>query len=212
MRETFISVRHLVWKDLFLQRRMLVVMFLNIYLFISIWSSAETYFGGALLGYILAIAVGGYEGRNAEVLLNSLPIPRWSIVGAKYLFCLAYVPLIALAFWSFNAILPLLGFGVRASIAASADLVVGITSVIFMMSLYWPAYFTWGLTKSRYWNLAVLIAFWIVFPVVHSAVASLFSDTPSGALGAALVIAALAAIMTVVSFWLSVRFYRRREF
>lgn len=205
-------MRHLIWKDQLLQRWMVATMFLNTIVFCFVWRTADDYFAGALLGYILMIGVGGDSSRNSHVLPNSLPIPRWKIVGAKYLFSLAYVPIILLAFWFSSSILPLLELGAYAPSADPVNLVVRITSVVAMLVLYWPAYFAWDLTKARYWNFATFIVFGTMFRVLNSLIATLFPLTLTSDLNAALVLVALVAIMMGVSFCLSIRFYRRREF
>lgn len=190
-------------KDLLLQKWMLI---LFVFPFSFFWRTKEVYFTGSLLGYMLVILIAGSDGGDrSDILLNSFPIPKWKIVGAKYLSTLIYGVIVSL-------IIFLLSLGLYTPSANLTKFLLRIASVATMSSLYWPIHFALGYAKARYWNFLVFFAVSALFPLADFALESLPADTLRGDMILTFVIAGVVAIMMGVSFWLSIRFYGRRDF
>ena len=215
---------YLILKDLMLQKRLLGLMFLYVALFTFSFKSmgeGQPVAIIAMVGYMLVMFGAAWEEKNnSDVLWNSLPVPRWKIVGARYLSVFVYVLLVIPVYWLMSTGLSLLGFPPMAALNVAAILG-GTASVILMSSLYLPIYYALGYIKSRYLNF--LVFFGVFF--LASMLPRLFPEKPAwvddlvARLGVfqvdALIMVAIAlafAILMGISFLLSVLLYRRREF
>lgn len=189
----------LVLKELLLQRSLAVIMVLNGVLFSVLWKSSEGHFYGGLFGYIIVTVMGGSESKTSpHILLNSLPIPRWKIVGAKYLAFFIHASLMVAISCIIGVLLPTFQVSL-------AQFVVRVVALLTISALYWPAYFSFEFRKASYWNFFVFIAFVIVFPVLYPLIVE-------SRFGNHLVVFALTALMMAVSFWFSLKFYAKKEF
>ena len=198
-------MRYLVLKDMLLQKWMLGFLFLYTIVLSTLWKADNAHQVGTLLGLILVMRISSCDGQRSYTLLNSLPIPKWKIVGAKYLSVLSYAAAVLLVSFLFRSALD-------TGSASLVSPVLGVTAVLAMSSLFWPVHYLLDQTKSFVWLLIAFFGVSRFFPVVESAVASLFSGTLRGDLTLALVMGGTGAVMTAVSMWLSVRFYREKEF
>lgn len=209
----------LVWKDLVIQKQVVRWLVLYVVIFSISFRNLGEFQPLAIisaLGYLLVMYGGAWEEKNdTDKLWNSLPVPRWKIVGAKYLSGLAYTLIAAgLTLVAFT-VLPLIGFPMVAGAVRPAILALGALVVLVVSSLYWPLYFALGYTKARYWNFLTFFGFFFVvgalpkllFPQGSVPLPEVLNPFPiiAGAVAGSL-------LLTAVSFWISLRLYTRREF
>jgi len=209
----------LVLKDVLVQKKVLGMALLYVFLFSFAMQGLGEYLPLAIIsavGYMFVMYSGAWDEKcNADKLWNSLPVPKWKIVAAKYLAVLIYVAAVSALVWIIFTVLPLAGIGdslprVRLDQAAVASGV-----VLGLSSLYLPLYFALGYMRSRVLNI-------LIFSGSFSAAAVLprvLDYKPSWAAfvagGGPAVWGAAAALLVLVvglSFWVSLLLYSRREF
>lgn len=216
---------HLILKDLMLQRRMLLLAFLYVLMFTFAFQSMGE---GQLiaiisaLGYMFVMLGGAWEEKNnSDVLWNSLPTPKWKMVGAKYLAVPVYVVMVMAVYWIVSTVLTLLRVPVVTMPLDPLNAALGMITVFFTASLYFPVYFAVGYTKSRYWHFILFFGIMFggsmlprIFPEKPAWLDPLLERLPkvTGDLAILGTLGAVVLVMVGISFLLSLRLYGRREF
>lgn len=212
-------MRHLLRKDLLLQKRMLGLVFLYAtvlgFLFRNLGNRPFMVMI-SVLGYMLIMVSSIAEGRS-DVLLNSLPVPKWKIVGPKYVVTLIYSGIIVAIWFLVSIASAFFGLSQAAVTVSFLNLLSNALIFVFQVCLYWPLYFFLGYIKSRYASFVVYFGF--IF--VTSSVDRLVSNGSGGVdsllegIGPTLMTTLLTGIgglLVAISFGLSLYRYRRREF
>lgn len=212
---------NLVLKDLFLQKKMVGLMFLYILLFSFSFKGMD---GGQFIatlvavGYMFITTGCAWEDKNkSDVLWNSLPISRRKIVGAKYLSILAYVALTVPAYWLTSLVIDLVSLPLTTVPITILDVTSGTLVLVLISSIYLPIFFALGYTKSRYWNMFMFLGifflalslpslFSVEIPWLERLLGASVNDFPL------LVFAVFTPLVAGTSYLLSLVLYRRREF
>lgn len=216
---------YLVLKDLLLQKRMLGLGFLYVIAFsFAFQSMGEGKFISLVtaVSYVFVMTGAAWEEKNtSDVLWNSLPVPRWKIVGAKYLSALVYVACVVPICWITSSVFSLVGLELATMSINFVNVVVGTMVVVLLSSFYLPVYFALGYVKSRYWNFTLFIG--VVFlattlaRLIPGGMAWIGSIEQSlskltGNFGIPLAMVGFVAVVAGVSFTVSLYLYGRREF
>lgn len=160
------------------------------------------------------------EKNNSEIILNSLPISRKEIVMSKYLLSLL-ITLATLAFVSLAGGI-LISVGIAGmTLITYLESTLALVLSLFFLSLYLPLFFKFGHGKTQAFTMVVflllffvpgqLISFVMRNPenYVVAAALSLLENNPYTMVGMGLL---LALVFMLVSLYLSIGFYRNREF
>lgn len=211
---------YLVLKDLLLQKRMFSMMFLYVLLFsFSFQSMVEGQLIATLVavGYMFVMMGCAWEDKNkADVLWNSLPVPRWKIVGSKYLSAVIYVLMVVPVYWLVAEAFALLGLSISTVPVTWWSIVSAILTVLLISCLYLPIFFALGYTKSRYWNFVLFAGTF----TLSSIVPQVFPEAPAWlqsletVSGETLLIyfSIVVFLIVAISFSISLILYSRREF
>lgn len=150
-------------KDFYLVRKRLWVAmfysFMLLILFSSQGSQGIIYsVGTVMIGYTMIMYITAYDDKNnSEVLLNSLPVSRGTIVLARYLsvFAFAIIGVFSMALAGFL----LKSFGVLniSRILRLEDFIGAVAGLSIIAFLYLPAYFKYGYIKAKMFNLIFFI-------------------------------------------------------
>jgi len=210
----------LVLKELLVQKMMVG----PVLLYILVFSFAFRNTGDAqavaivtAVGYMFVMLCGAWDEKvNADRLWNSLPVPKWQIVGARYLALLVYTVLVAPLTTAVLALLTSAGIIKAAGAASLVNALAGVGAVMVLASLFLPLYFAFGYTKSRVLNMLVFVGSFSLSTIVSSSV----SKQPAwiaalDRLGGAVVAVGavgLVAVIAVLSFFVSLKLYSLREF
>lgn len=210
----------LLYKELLVQKRVLGMAFLYIFVFSFAMKNLGEQLPLAIItavSYMFVLYGGAWDEKaSSDRLWNSLPVPKWKIVGAKYLSVLVYVAGVAVLTWAVFAVLSMVGMGgistpVRLEHAAGAAI-----SVVGVSSIYLPVYFALGYMKSRMFNLLMMLATfslpWLLSDLLVNLpawAAFLEKTRPVGALG---LVAAFVVLLAALSFLVALKLYARREF
>lgn len=156
----------LVLKDLMLlkgEKRTLFIILFCIYtafqasVYASMWIGIQLLF----MVYFLLNYANYYDSRyKSEILLNSLPLTRKEVVGAKYLTALSLAGILILLIAVFSSLIKigilLSGYKLQMPVT-SFTLLEAVWYAIFMLciyiGIYLPLYFMFGYLKSRWINV-----------------------------------------------------------
>lgn len=217
---------YLVLKDLLLQRKMLWMMFFYILIFLFSFRSLGDGQIVAIItavGYMLVMLGGAWEDKNnSDVLLNSLPLPKWKIVGSKYFSILVYVALIVPSYWILATLLSFIGFPLATGTFNLLMVLIGVAVLLINASIYLPFFFAFGYTKSRYLNFILFFAIFFlgsflmrVIPEKPPWLDPFLERIPEVMETTILPLVAFGGFVSLlvgISFLCSLHLYRRREF
>lgn len=218
----------LVYKDIICQKKRLwLILLYSAFMHLAFFSLPDLgAYVAATIGvvYIFVLGACALEEKNrSDVLTNSLPISRGTIVKARYLtgifFQLAGIGASILT----GTIIHYFGFS--RSLVNLEMLVAMVVAPMLLWSLYYPVYFKFGYVKSRYYHVAVfMLAVFGPSLLLEAAAGRIGQDLLPGYLIWFFRIANLhdlvflasllfmGFLLCLISLALSIRFYRGREF
>ncbi len=220
---------NLVLKDILLQKKSLMLMGIFCIIPIIIFNYFGTLDTGSqillamVISYTLIMGTCAQEFKNtSDIFINSLPLKRSTIVKARYLtaFVFMFYALVVVAI--IGVILNSIGFSISANYLGTYEIVGIVTSLILFISIYFPVYFKYGYLKSKLLNFILLFGTLLI----PNLVVSLASDTELQEILSQIcsflfklssweIISMLMGsvfIIMLISYFLSVRFYNKREF
>lgn len=218
----------LVLKDALLTRKTLKMGFAYA-LFILIVFQNEvlamtSYIMGAIaIAYFLVLWVCAYdEKNNSELILNSLPLKRETIVKARYFSVIIFIVAAIAIIGGMGFVFKTIGLPFPRYYMKSNDLIAIFTSAILLFSIYLPFFFRYGYHKARVLNM-ILFMFFFFIPgfliklvkknfdlVTFEHTIEFLNRQPSWLMVLGLAVALL--IIFSVSLRISVAIYRKREF
>jgi len=216
----------LVIKDIALQKRQFIFAALySLFVFVafssSIFSSFVYAMGAIGIAYIMIMTVTSSEEKNdTDIILNSLPLRRWQIVCSKYLSIVVFVGLGLLFMILAGYLFSILHLPAPGPIHLS-DIILAFCSVGLMGSIYFPIYYLlagkWARTINLFLFLLVFFApSWIVEYVKgHMSKGEVLRLVQLIVQHADLLYLAglgLILVLMIVSLWVSIRIYERKDF
>jgi len=207
-------VRSILYKDLVVERTVILIYTAGVILFAL---QVVPIFDPLALAFCLAIfftftTASHEEMNNGHILLNSLPVDRKEVVTAKYAFHLA----VGAGFLGLDVLLEAVTGAWSLNIGR--HFAMAVLGIVWFVSVFFPLYFWLG---HRFVQIAMIILFVMivaVVPIVYNlgakhdfwgildAVRTLPNALLLG-LGAA-----VTAVVLIVSVFLSVRLYERKQF
>ena len=147
---------------------------------------------------LTAIAYEEREGSQKFVVASG--IPRAAIVGEKYL--------LGLLFWLWSAAAYTTAYFILGAEGGAVEFVLPLCLPLVVLSAVLPLVAKFGVEKARAYMIAVIV----VFMALYVALMPVVRDAAANALVLTLCLAGAAIAVFVLSFLLSVKIYRRREF
>jgi ABC-type transport system involved in multi-copper enzyme maturation permease subunit len=216
---------NLIIKDMLLLRKTAV--FAVVYMIFLIFAFKEIPQGALYTGivgstYILMATSMAYEDKNnSDIVLNSLPLSRSEIVLAKYLQVFLFAIVASAIFVIMSSLLKLFSLDIGVISINLKTIATAIFSVVLMNCLYFPVFYKLGYIKSKYVNFVVFFIFFFSIQTIMGSLVNTesgfvldvinFFQGFSGNLLALLILLA-AVLIAVMSYSLSLSFYRAREF
>ncbi|WP_139903702.1 ABC-2 transporter permease [Clostridium thermarum] len=215
----------LIIKDLLLLKKMVV--FVVVYMLVLFFAfkdmpQAALYTGIVGSTYVLVATSLAYDDKNnSDIVLNSLPLSRSEIVLAKYLQIFLYALVGSSIFTIIVSILKLLNIDTGGIKIGFDTIATAIFSVVLMNSIYFPFFYKLGYIKSKYVNFVLFFTF---FFLMQNLVKNIVCTENPSLLKAidifrglsvnllALLTLGGAVVIAVISYSLSLKFYRAREF
>jgi ABC-type transport system involved in multi-copper enzyme maturation permease subunit len=219
---------NLILKDVLIQKKTFLYAIIygifSMIVFTSTLTARGAYmFGGMSIAYLLIIYSNGYDEKNkSEIILNSLPVRRDSIVTAKYvsifLFFLLGVAITGVA----GAVITPMNIIPGMRFMRLSDVLGIFISVGLMYSVYYPLYFKFGSLKLKIFNIVIYMLFLFVPNILVSIieenpndnivrkVISIIEWSPAWMLQIFTIIVIM--IVLIVSMEMSIKIYRNKEF
>ena len=155
--------------------------------------------------------------NKCEIMLNSLPVKRQTIVVAKYATALLFTLLAFLEFSILTFIIKAAHLPINTA-AINAETIVGtFFAAILLISLSLPFNFRFGYMKARLLNIVLLIVAFAIpsllfayLPTVHLPFADFFRSLSEGAVIAGIIGSGL--LLLIFSILISIKLYADREF
>jgi hypothetical protein len=173
--------------------------------------------------YMLMLTACAYDDKSkADIMLNSLPIKRSKIVLAKYLSIFIFAALGTIAYLLSVNLIRILEIPIQTTSITLGGMLGGLFAIALLNSIYFPVYFKVGYIKSRIVNFVLFFAFFFgVTSVVNFLYDSrekiwlkklTFSVKQMTDLQIAGFLIAIILLILFISYLLSLRFYKSREF
>lgn len=217
---------NLVIKDVLIQKKSLLIALFYIIFFVFVFQSiGPVMFTTAIVAfsYILVMGAFAYDDKNkADIMINSLPVRRVNVVTAKYITLFMYLAIGTLAYTAAYYIVPAVNSSIKVYPVTVEGIVGAIVGISLMNSIYFPLIFKIGYTRAKVINMFIFFAFFFGVPslvnLVYAnknsgfimAVTDFFNNQPDVVTG--LIILAAVSIMLIMSYMLSLKFYKKREF
>lgn len=216
----------LIKKDIILQKKNLVI-YLLLILFFSFWmssigSTGLTYSIFAV-SYLLAVNATAFEEKNnSDIILLSLPIRKQKIVLAKYISVYVYIAIATLANFSIYILTNLLSIPFQVLPFTFEGIILASVGVTLLCSITFPLVFKLGYNQSKMFNnvlffLTVFVAALMTDKLILSIhfpfqrqLLQFFSKRTELEIIILLLVPVL--FLFIISFFSSLRFYKRREF
>lgn len=217
---------NLILKDILIQKR--ILLFGIIYILILIFSFQEIgspMFLTSVIGlsYMMVQSACAYDEKNkSDILLNSLPISRNTIVIARYVSVFVFSAISIVVYALISVIINMLQLTVKAYPVTLEGIIGILFAIAFVCGIYLPIYFKVGYIKSKIINFVMIFGFITVFGAVLPGLLEnkdqvfvqkiiQFFDSRSD-IQIAAVILALTILLHFISYMISLNFYRKREF
>lgn len=211
---------NLVMKDIVLTKRTMLIGFIYAAMFTFAFREAAFTAGTIMLTYLLMQTSCAYDERSrADLMLNSLPVERGTIVAAKYVSMLAYAAIACAECAVVGLFVRLSGIPLTVQGFNPESLVALLAVTCIFAGVFYPIFFKFGYMKTRYVNVILIAGFFgaggaILLMMggedpVKNLLAALESQ-PGWAVASVLAGAMLGFVL--LSYALSVRLYKGREF
>lgn len=217
---------NLILKDILVQKKTLAFLLLYIIFFMFAFQNIGTGAFSAIViavTYLMVSTVSSLEDKaNSDIVMNSLPLTRKTIVLSKYLSILIYALLAILGYMAFSLILTFARLPISAPPITLESLGAALTGVMIMNGIYYPVYFKMGYTKAK---IVSFLLFFLFFFGTMTLVKEITRGMPSEQLQSIighlsqgldlqsfLILVGVSFIFLILSFALSVKLYYSREF
>jgi len=217
---------NLIFKDILMQKRVLPYGILYIMIMIFAFQKVESnMFPASVMAfsYILVQSACAYDDKNkSDVMLNSLPISRSTIVGARYVSTFVFAAISIVTYTLLTGIIKALELPFKAYPVTLEGIMGALFALILITGIYFPVLFKLGYLKSKVVNF---VLFFALFFGVTAFLPLLISKNDGASsqeflqflskqsdILVAVVLFAVMLLLFTISYMISLYIYRRREF
>lgn len=216
----------LILKDIIVQKKVYITAML--YLVFSIFafqSVKEMMYSVAIVAFVYLLVSGAFaydDKSKSDIMLNSLPIKRSQLVMAKYVSILIYTIMGTIAFSIISYSIRILDIPLKTYPITVEGIIGAFFSISLINSIQFPLMFKLGYTKSRFANIMLFLIFFFGATMLINNISinmnnSFFSkaldiikNQSDAMIGFSIV--GLSIVMLFVSYMISVKLYKQREF
>ncbi len=222
----------LIKKDILMLRKTLLFAIIYPAIFIlsfqSMGSAAIFSMSVIAVTYILILTAVAYDNKNkSDILLNSLPIGRARIVLSRYLSIYVFSAIGIVYYFIFYILIKISGFPLKLYPVTFVEVFIVLFAATLLNSIYFPIFFKLGYIKSKIINF---VLFFAVFFGISTAVSFIKDISKNGSdfskfilsiidtinsLSSFQIVICIFMIMIIIfaiSYMLSMKFYKNREF
>lgn len=217
---------NLVLKDILIQKKTflfgIVYILIMIFLFQQI---GDPMFPASVIAfsYIIVQSACAYDDKNkSDILLNSLPLKRNTIVMARYISTYIFTAIAVLYYILLTGIIKILELPLKVYPVSLEGFIGALFIIVLVTGMYFPIFFKVGYIKSKKVNFllffGVIFGFGVFLPeliknnnaAIIQGILQFFSNQSDIQL--AVEIFAVMILLLVISYMISLNFYRKREF
>lgn len=217
---------NLVVKDILVQKKQLIFAFVYILLImVAFQSMGEAMFSAGVIAFthMLLLTSCAYEEKNkTDVMLNSLPLKKSTIVLAKYLSVFVYFVMGTVAYIVLTYLVNIFEIPLKIYPLTLESFVGGLAGVSLLSGVYLSIFFKMGYLKSKIINLILFFGFFFGISYLIGALKD-YQDSAlwknindflqyKGDNFIATIIIALVFLFLFISYCVALRFYKNREF
>jgi ABC-2 type transport system permease protein len=220
---------NLIVKDILIQKKTLLYALLYAILAPIVFSSMKPIGLGlyvlppmAITYMFISFAVSYDEKNKSEIILNSLPIERNDIVISKYISTFVFAILGIIFSILIGFIGKTAGLSMFTRLISLMDIVLVLTSVCILSSIFFPVYFKFGYIKMNLFNVIILM----LIMILPTTVFEYFTENPNNILVQNIsyfinntssftqnsLILLTGLILFLISLMISIRIYNSKEF
>lgn len=214
---------HLLFKDILLQKKMLIVGFAYIASLILLFQQR----GGPMLtasivavAYIMIQTSCAYDDKSkSDVLYNSLAISRKKIVFAKYISIFMYGAIALIFYTIFYVFIKTTGININIDKVTITAILSALVSLVIINGLYLPIYYKMGYAKSKTLNILLFVGIFVLGSSAYrSNLDSLLLQAFLGRMNSisettlVFSVVVVSVVGYLLSYLLALKFYKNREF
>lgn len=213
---------NLVLKDILIQKKSLIFFFLYILFFSFMFKGTPSVLfttAPIMISYILLIGACSLDDKNrSEIMLNSLPINRITLVTSKYVSTCAFVFIGIFLAFILSTILNSFGIIHFSRLISLTDILGDVVAVSLFSSLYLPIYFKFGYQKTRYLNAVIIFLFCASTAIISKLMVKggaiqnfifYLNSQPNWVIGSLIII--INCIIFLISLLFSIKFYVNKD-
>ncbi|WKV08575.2 ABC-2 transporter permease [Thermoanaerobacterium sp. CMT5567-10] len=220
------KVFNLILKDILIQKRTFLLGIVYILIMIlSFQQSGSPMFSASVtaFSYIMVQSACAYDDKNkSDILLNSLPLNRNTIVIARYISTFIFAAIAVVYYILLTGIIKILELPFKVYPVSLEGIIGTLFALILVSGIYFPIFFKVGYIKSKIVNFVlffgVFIGGGILLPelienknkaFIQGAIQFLSNQSD---MQIAVEIFAIMILLLIISYVFSLKFYRKREF
>jgi len=216
---------NLLIKDILVQKKTFIgALFYLVFLVVAFQSLEMNMFTAAIVAFVYLLVIGGFaydDKSKSDIMLNSLPIKRENIVMSKYISLFVYIAIGTIAYIAVSFVISLLNTPIKTYPVTIELIVSAVLAVSLLNSISFPLIFKLGYVKAKVFNMIFFLTFLFGVPLLIDFVSKADSEVTT-AVGTFLLnqsdvaiaseLLALSLVFLLISYGISVRLYKKREF
>ncbi|HOQ37850.1 MAG TPA: ABC-2 transporter permease [Acetivibrio sp.] len=216
---------NLLIKDILVQKKTFIGALFYLVFFVVAFQSLEmNMFTAAIVAFVYLLVIGGFaydDKSKSDIMLNSLPIKRENIVMSKYISLFVYIAIGTIAYIAVSFVISLLNTPIKTYPVTIELIVSAVLAVSLLNSISFPLIFKLGYVKAKVFNMIFFLTFLFGVPLLIDFVSKADSEVTT-AVGTFLLnqsdvaiaseLLALSLVFLLISYGISVRLYKKREF
>ena len=216
----------LILKDILLQKKRLLFfpLIYTIFVVTVLHNLSNTFvIASIVITYMMIQTAVVYEDmNNTEVVINSLPIKKAKIVLTRYLSVFVYLGISIASYLIVMGAINVLHLPFSVDSIAITNFFFALLGLSFIISSYLPIFFKYGYVKSKIFHIFFMMAAFFIptlittfiktnpDSVIVEFVLNFLQTTPDLIMN--FIVLLIAAAFMGISYFLSVNFYKNREF
>lgn len=216
---------NLLIKDILVQKKTFIgALFYLVFFVVAFQSLKMNMFTAAIVAFVYLLVIGGFaydDKSKSDIMLNSLPIKRENIVMSKYISLFVYIAIGTIAYIAVSFVISLLNTPIKTYPVTIELIVSAVLAVSLLNSISFPLIFKLGYVKAKVFNMIFFLTFLFGVPLLIDFVSKADSEVTT-AVGTFLLnqsdvaiaseLLALSLVFLLISYGISVRLYKKREF
>ncbi|HPC99791.1 MAG TPA: ABC-2 transporter permease [Acetivibrio sp.] len=216
---------NLVIKDILVQKKIFIASILYIIFFVIAFQSLGMgMYTAAIVAIVYLMVSGGFaydDKSKSDIMLNSLPIKRENIVMSKYISLFVYIAIGTIAYIVVTFVISLLNTPIKTYPVTIELIVSAVIAVSLMHSISFPLIFKLGYVKSKAFNMIFFLSFFFGAPLLIDFVSKANSEVTTAVwtflknqsdVAIVFELLVLSLVFLSISYGISVRLYKKREF